>query len=56
MDDAYLKLGYCDESIMNNEMKLSFYLKREGSTERTEVNPDAVLFSKYTFVLRERKL
>lgn len=27
---------------MNNELKVSFYLKREGSTERTEVNPDAV--------------
>lgn len=27
---------------MNNELKVSFYLKREGSTERTEVNPDTV--------------
>mgnify|MGYP007114231350 FL=1 len=27
---------------MNNELKVSFYLKREGSTERTEVNSDAV--------------
>ena len=27
---------------MNNELKVSFYLKREGSTERTEVNPDAL--------------
>ena len=27
---------------MNNELKVSFYLKREGNTERTETNPDAV--------------
>ena len=27
---------------MNNELKVSFYLKREGKTERTETNPDAV--------------
>lgn len=27
---------------MNNELKVSFYLKREGNTERTEANPDAV--------------
>ena len=27
---------------MNNELKVSFYLKREGNTERTEPNPDAV--------------
>ena len=27
---------------MNNELKVFFYLKREGSTERTEVNPDTV--------------
>lgn len=27
---------------MNNELKVSFYLKREGNTERTEKNPDAV--------------
>ena len=26
---------------MNNELKVSFYLKREGNTERTETNPDA---------------
>lgn len=26
----------------NNELKVSFYLKREGNTERTETNPDAV--------------
>ena len=24
---------------MNNELKVSFYLKREGNTERTETNP-----------------
>lgn len=27
---------------MNNELKVSFYLKREGNTERTETNPDAL--------------
>ena len=27
---------------MNNELKVSFYLKREGNMERTETNPDAV--------------
>ena len=27
---------------MNNELKVSFYLKREGNTGRTETNPDAV--------------
>ena len=27
---------------MNNELKVSFYLKREGNTERTETSPDAV--------------
>ena len=27
---------------MNNELKVSFYLKREGKTERTKTNPDAV--------------
>ena len=27
---------------MNNELKVSFYLKREGNTERTETNPDTV--------------
>ncbi len=27
---------------MNNELKVSFYLKREGNTERTETNPDAI--------------
>jgi hypothetical protein len=27
---------------MNNELKVAFYFKREGNTERTEVNPDAV--------------
>ena len=27
---------------MNNELKVSFYLKREGSTERTEATSDAV--------------
>ena len=27
---------------MNNELKVSFYLKRGGSTEKTEVNPDAI--------------
>lgn len=27
---------------MNNELKVSFYLKREGNTERTEANPDTV--------------
>ncbi len=27
---------------MNKELKVSFYLKREGNTERTETNPDAV--------------
>lgn len=27
---------------MNNELKVSFYLKREGKTERTETNSDAV--------------
>lgn len=27
---------------MNNELKVSFYLKREGNTERTETNPDVV--------------
>lgn len=27
---------------MNNELKVSFYLKREGKTERTETNPDAI--------------
>lgn len=27
---------------MNNQLKISFYLKREGNTERTEINPDAV--------------
>ena len=27
---------------MNNELRVSFYLKREGNTERTETNPDAV--------------
>ena len=27
---------------MNNELKVSFYLKREGKTERTETNPDTV--------------
>ena len=27
---------------MNNELKVSFYLKREGNTERTETNPYAV--------------
>lgn len=26
----------------NNEQKVSFYLKREDNTERTETNPDAV--------------
>ena len=27
---------------MNNKLKVSFYLNREGSTVRTEVNLDAV--------------
>lgn len=27
---------------MNNELKVSFYLKREGNTERTETNPDVI--------------
>lgn len=27
---------------MNNELKVFFYLKREGNTERTEANPDAI--------------
>ena len=27
---------------MNNELKVSFYLKREGNTERTETNIDAI--------------
>lgn len=27
---------------MNNELKVSFYLKRERTTERTKVNPDAI--------------
>lgn len=27
---------------MSNELKVSFYLKREGNSEKTEVNPDAV--------------
>lgn len=27
---------------MNSELRVSFYLKREGNTERTETNPDAV--------------
>ena len=27
---------------MSNELKVSFYLKREGNSEKTEANPDAV--------------